>query len=75
MYMSDYVEQLDSVLSSGKRKLLQDSGSVSHEQAMKKAETEYRKYEVLNLSPVEQAYLESLKLIEKKAKSQVRKSK
>ena len=75
MYMSDYVEQLDSVLSSGKRKLLQGSGSVSHEQAMKKAEIEYRKYEVLNLSPVEQAYLESLKLIEKKAKSQVRKSK
>ena len=75
MYMSDYVEQLDSVLSSGKRKLLQGSGSISHEQAMKKAETEYRKYEVLNLSPVEQAYLESLKSVEKEAKAQVRKKK
>ena len=75
MYMSDYVEQLDSVLSSGKRKLLQGSGSISHDQAMKKAETEYRKYEVLNLSPVEQAYLESLKVAEKEAKAQVRKKK
>ncbi len=43
MYMSDYVEQLDSVLSSGKRKLLQGAGSVSHEQTMKKAEKQVRK--------------------------------
>lgn len=75
MYMSDYVEQLDSVLSSGKRKLLQGAGSVSHEQAMRKAEAEYRKYEVITLSPVEQAYLESIKSVEKEAKEQVRKNK
>lgn len=75
MYMSDYVEQLDSVLSSGKRKLLQGAGSVSHEQAMKKAEAEYRKYEVITLSPVEQAYLESIKSVEKEAQEQVRKNK
>ena len=72
MYMSDYVEQLDSVLSSGKRKLLNGAGSVSHEKAMEKAETEYRKYEVQNLSPVEQAYLESLKQAEKEAKTQLK---
>ena len=74
MYMSDYVEQLDSVLSSGKRKLLNGAGSVSHEKAMEKAETEYRKYEVQNLSPVEQAYLESLKQAEKEAKTQLKPS-
>ena len=73
MYMSDYVEQLDSVLSSGKRKLLDGSGTISHEQAMKKAETEYRKYQVATLSPVEQAYLESIKSAEKEAKNQLRK--
>lgn len=73
MYMSDYVEQLDSVLSSGKRKLLEGAGSVSHEKAMKKAESEYRKYQVATLSPVEEAYLESLKTVEKEAKTQVRK--
>lgn len=73
MYMSDYVEQLDSILSSGKRKLLEGAGSVSHEKAMKKAESEYRKYQVAVLSPVEEAYLESLKTAEKEAKKQARK--
>lgn len=73
MYMSDYVEQLDSVLSSGKRKLLDGPGTISHEQAMKKAETEYRKYQVATLSPVEQAYLESIKSAEKEAKNHLRK--
>ena len=33
MYMDDYVKQLDSVLSSGNRKILTGSGSVSHKQA------------------------------------------
>ena len=37
MYMDDYVKQLDSVLSSGNRKLLTGSGSVSHKQALEKA--------------------------------------
>ena len=37
MYMSDYVSQLDSVLSSGNRNLLVGAGSVSHDQAIKKA--------------------------------------
>lgn len=68
MYMSDYVEQLDSVLRSGKRKLLEGAGKISHEQAMKKATEEYRKYQVLTISPVERAYLETLKAVEKEAK-------
>ena len=42
MYMDDYVKQLDSVLSSGNRKLLTGSGSVSHKQALEKAKSEYR---------------------------------
>ena len=43
MYMDDYVKQLDSVLSSGNRKLLTGSGSVSHKHALEKAKSEYRK--------------------------------
>lgn len=31
MYMSDYVAQLDSVLSFGNRKLLEGSGKISYE--------------------------------------------
>ncbi len=53
MYMLDYVKQLDNILSSTGGALLTDAGKVSHAQAMKKAEEEYRKYEVRTLSPVE----------------------
>ena len=35
---------------------------------MDKAETEYRKFEVKTLSPVEQAYLDSIKTLNNKAK-------
>ena len=44
------------------------AGTISHEEAMEKAMTEYRKFQVKSLSPVEQAYLESIKFIDKKAK-------
>ncbi len=73
MYMSDYVEQLDSVLSSGNRKLLTGSGKVSHGEAMKKAKEEYRKYQEITLSPVEQAYMETIKDAGQSAKKGVRK--
>lgn len=68
MYMDDYVKQLDSVLSSGNRKLLVGSGSVSHKQAIDKAKAEYRKYQENTLTPVEQAYLESIKDVAKEVK-------
>ncbi len=73
MYMSDYVEQLDSVLSSGNRKLLQGSGSVSHTQALTKAKEEYRKYQEKTLSPVEEAYIDTIKMLSKEVKNNVRK--
>lgn len=68
MYMDDYVKQLDTVLSSGNRKLLAGSGTVSHKQAMDKAKSEYRKYQEITLTPVELAYLESIKEISKDIK-------
>lgn len=68
MYMDDYVKQLDSVLSSGNRKLLTGSGSVSHKQALEKAKSEYRKYQEVTLTPVEKAYLESIKEVSKEVK-------
>lgn len=68
MYMEDYVRQLDNILSANGDELLVGAGTVSHEEAMDKALEEYRKFQVKTLSPVEQAYLESIKLIEKKAK-------
>ena len=73
MYMSDYIRQLDSVLSSGNRPLLEGPGTISHAQAMEKASAEYRKYQNNTLSPVEEAYLETIKetakTVKKNAKS------
>ena len=74
MYMKDYIAQLDAVLTSGGRKLLQNAGTVSHKEAMEKAQTEYRKYQEKTLSPVEQAYLEAVKQLEKTAKDKDKKS-
>lgn len=68
MYMHDYVKQLDMVLSSGNRKLLEGAGTVIHKQALEKAKVEYRKYQEITLSPVEQAYLESFKEVAKELK-------
>lgn len=72
MYMSDYVQQLDSLLSSSNRQLLQSSGTVSHKQAMEKVKIEYRKYQEKNIAPVEQAYLDNIKVLEKEAKKKSR---
>lgn len=73
MYMSDYVEQLDSILSSGNRKLLTGAGKASHDEAMKKAKEEYKKYQAITLSPVEQAYMETIKDAGESAKKRTRK--
>ncbi len=72
MYMNDYVEQLDSILSSGNRQLLVGSGKVSHKKAITKATEEYRKYQEITVAPVEEAYLDSIKLLEKEAKKKAR---
>ena len=68
MRMADYVRELDAILSSAGRKLLNNAGSVSHEQAEKKATVEYSKFKAKTLSEVEKSYLESLKQIEKQMK-------
>lgn len=72
MHMSDYIEHLDRVLSTTGEKLLEGAGTVSHKQAMEKAEQEYRKYQVETLSPVEEAYLETIRETEKLAKGKAR---
>lgn len=73
MYMSDYIHQLDSILSSGGRQLLAGSGNVSHSAALEKAESEYTKYIRNNLSPVEEAYLQTINEAAKIAKKNGRK--
>ncbi len=66
MHMKDYLVQLDAILTSGGRKLLDDPGKISHNEAMKKAAKEYRKFELEVPSPVERAYLESVTALAKR---------
>jgi len=68
MYMSDYIRQLDSILSSTGQKLLDNPGQVSHQQAIDKATEEYRKWQNNTLSPVEEAYLETIKSLAEQTK-------
>lgn len=66
MHMDDYIKQLDAILSSTGEKLLKGKGTVSRNEAIKKAKDEYKKYQVKTLSPVEKEYLETLKSISNK---------
>jgi hypothetical protein len=68
MTMKDWAEHLDKILTMSGEKLLQDAGSISHEIAIEKATTEYKKYQQKTLSEAEKNYLESLKTLENKTK-------
>ena len=72
LHMSDYIEHLDRVLSTTGEKLLDGAGTVSHKQTMEKAEQGYRKYQAETLSPVEEAYLDTIRETEKLAKGKAR---
>ncbi|HRX31879.1 MAG TPA: virulence RhuM family protein [Tenuifilaceae bacterium] len=68
MTMKDWAEHLDKILTMSGEKLLQGAGSISHEIAIEKATTEYKKYQQKTLSEAEKNYLESLKVLENKTK-------
>lgn len=72
MRMSDYVRELDNILASTKRKVLDNAGQISHAQAQEKAIMEYKKYKVKTLSPVENDYLKTIAELEKKVKKESR---
>ena len=64
MTMNDWAAYLDRILTMSGEKLLQGSGSVSHEDAMEHTTNEYRKYKQRTISDVEHDYLLSIKTIE-----------
>ena len=68
MHMEDYIKHLDMILSSTGEKLLIGSGTISHDKAIEKAKSEYKKYQVKTISPVEQEYLDALKELNNKIK-------
>ena len=64
MTMADWAKHLDVILISTGEKLLDGNGSVSHLQAMDKAEIEYRKYKQRTISSAEREYLNAIKQIQ-----------
>lgn len=68
MTMEDWAKHLDGILTSTGENLLTGNGTVSHLQAMEKAQTEYKKYKAKTLSSVEKDYLESIKQLEQREK-------
>ena len=61
MTMNDWANYLDRILTMSGEQLLQDAGSVSHEDAMEHAKTEYRKYKQRTISDAERDYLNAIK--------------
>lgn len=68
MTMNDWALHLDRILTMSGEKLLQGTGNISHNQAIEKATSEYKKYQAKTLSEAEKNYLESLKAINQKAR-------
>lgn len=60
------------MLTSTGETLLEGARKVSHAQAIEKARREYQKYQVQNLSPVKEAYLETIKAVEKTARKKAK---
>ena len=69
MRMKDYINQLDKILNSLDAKVLTGPGKISHKEAIEKAKTEYKKYQVKELSPIEKEYLNSINKINQIAES------
>lgn len=69
MYMKDWIARLDDYLRMTDSEVLQNAGSVSHALAEQKAKEEYQKYKRIHcgdLTPVEQAFLESVEATAKR---------
>ena len=52
MYMQDYIDHLDDILSSTGEEILDNAGKISQKKAIAKAEQEYKKYQATEVSGV-----------------------
>ncbi|MFV0147304.1 virulence RhuM family protein [Empedobacter falsenii] len=69
MCMNDYIRELDNILNSTGRKVLDNAGSISNAAMKEKATLEYKKYKAKTLSNVESEYLKTITILEKQAKA------
>lgn len=75
MKMEDFIRELDNILSSAGRKVLDNAGKISHNQAEEKVRKEYKKYKMKTLTDVEKEYLRTINDLQKKVKKKVKKGK
>ena len=75
MTMKDWSEHLDRILTMSGENLLRDSGSISHEQAVNKATTEYKKYQQKTLSEVEKKLFGKFENIRRENENKKKKTK
>lgn len=68
MRMEDYIRELDNILKSTGRKVLENAGTISTSQAKEKALLEFKKYKAKTLSNVETEYLKTIASLEQQAK-------
>lgn len=68
MKMADYVRELDNILASTGRKVLENAGNISNALAKEKAAKEYKAYKNKTLAEVEKQYLQTIAALEKEAK-------
>ncbi len=68
MCMNDYIRELDNILNSTGRKVLDNAGSISNTAMKEKATQEFKKYKAKTLSNVESEYLKTITILEKQAK-------
>ena len=68
MYMRDWADRLDEFLKMTGREILSHAGTISHEDALAKAQAEYEKYRQKHLndpSPVERHFIEAVEEVKR----------
>jgi len=68
MYMHDWITKLDEFLRLSERDILTHAGKVSHEQAIRKAHTEFEAFRALRAdqpSPVEKHFFKAIEDVKK----------
>jgi hypothetical protein len=68
MKMTDWSAKLDQFLTMNGDELLKNAGKISHEQALKKADTEYDQYRRLEMAGYENDYERAIKVLAERTK-------
>jgi len=73
MYMNDWIGRLDDFITMTGNELLQNAGTVSHQQALTKAKEEYNKFKAQNRNQITEVEKHFLKQIEEASKNILKK--